>query len=517
MKRQSRRRWLEGIAAAGVAPLSACDGPRVPFDAEPVRFDHGVASGDPTPDSVILWTRVTTGAADDVELALEIGEDPNLTRLTRRASAVALADRDHTAKTELRELEAATSYYYRFRAGRALSPIGRFRTTERAELARLRLAVVSCSSFAHGYFHAYREIAARPDLDAVVHLGDYIYESGSGTFGSERELDPDHECVSLDDYRRRYRHYRADPDLLELHRQHTVIAVWDDHEVANDAWVGGSPNHDPEREGDWLARRAAAMRAYHEWMPVREARDGRLQRAVSFGTLADLVLIDTRHWGRSEPVANPDEAALGDADRSILGADQEAWLTEQLGASRAAWKLIGNQVMMTQLSILYNADAWDGYPASRRRLLSFIGEREIAGVVVLTGDIHMSWASELALDPEDQESYDPETSEGAVAVEFTTPAVTSPGLTEEAAELAEPVVLEAPHVRYAELSSRGYLLIDVDADRLLAEYYHFERVDRRTATSRLASVWRVAPNRARLAPEEEASTPPEGAPVLASG
>lgn len=515
MRRHSRRHWLTGIAAAGVAPLSACDGPHVSLDAKPGRFEHGVASGDPTPESIILWTRVTTESSEDVALTLEIGQDPALARITRRAGAVALADRDHTAKIAIDGLEAATSYYYRFRAGRAVSPIGRFRTAQRGSLARLRLAVVSCASYAHGYFHAYREIAARPELDAVVHLGDYIYESASGAFGSERALDPEHECVSLDDYRRRYRYYRGDPDLRELHRQHTMIAVWDDHEVANDAWVGGSPDHDPATEGDWAVRRAAAMRAYHEWMPVPDSEDGRLQRNIAFGDLVDLVMIDARHWGRSEPVRSPDDPALEDPDRTILGFDQEAWLTEKLGASRAPWKLIGNQVMMAQLTILYNADAWDGYPASRERLLSFIEGKELSGVVVLTGDIHMSWASELALDPLDPQSYDPETSEGAVAVEFTTPAVTSPGLTEEAAKRAEPLVLAAPHVRYAQLSRRGYLLIDVDAERLLAEYYHFERVDRRSATSSVASVWRVAPDRSRLIAESAPSTPPDDAPAPA--
>ncbi|HEU5075076.1 MAG TPA: alkaline phosphatase D family protein, partial [Polyangiaceae bacterium] len=276
------------------------------------------------------------------------------------------------------------------------------------------------------------------------------------------------------DYRRRYAHYRLDPDLQAVHQQFPFVTIWDDHEVANDAWRDGAQNHQAD-EGDYAERKRAAEQAYFEWVPVRETEPGRVHRSFSYGDLVDLVLLDTRHWGRDRqlPASDP---ALSDDGRSILGNDQEEWLEDTLLASEARWRVLCQQVMLTSLSLgIVNSDAWEGYPASRERLLDLFESRSLGNVVVLTGDIHMSWAFDVV--PRDAEAYDPRTGEGSIAVEFVAPSVTSPSLDREPAETLAEAALEVPHVRLAQLWKRGYLLVDVDHERLQGEWYLFERVD----------------------------------------
>ncbi|HVH99288.1 MAG TPA: alkaline phosphatase D family protein [Enhygromyxa sp.] len=448
-------------------------------------FSHGIASGDPLADSVILWTRVSP---DDpaAELFFEVALDPEF---SQRVAADWLgapdAARDNTFKLDLDGLAPATTYYYRFWIQGVSSVIGRTRTAPDGASEHLRFAVCSCSSLAHGYFHGYRHIGARADLDAVIHLGDYIYEYASGDYGDVREYEPSHEIVTLDDYRMRHAQYKRDPDLQVAHRQHPFIATWDDHEIANDGWVGGAENHDIE-EGEWAARRAAGIQAYFEWMPIREGTPGRVYRQLAYGDLVDLIVLDTRYEGREQQVplsAMDSLAQINDPERQLLGAEQEAWLLERLSSSTAQWKLLCQQILMGQIILTpgqdgepnrpFISDPWDGYEAARRTVYQHIADSGITDVVVLTGDIHTSWANELAVNPADPISYDPETSDGAVAVEFVTPGITSPGLPVDQATI-NLLLTNNPHVKWVELNHRGYMTIDIKSERVHCDWWHLD-------------------------------------------
>jgi alkaline phosphatase D len=490
--RTSRRTLLSELGAVAMADwLLGCEQARDSSPSPiPDVFRHGVASGDPTADGVVIWTRLSGTETDPVEVSWEMSTTAEFEEVAAEGTLDATEQRDFCVKVDVTGLDAATTYFYRFRALGAESPVGRTRTAPRGDARSLRFGLVSCSNYGAGYFLAYRELAGE-ELDLVVHLGDYIYEYASGESGDVRELEPEHELVTLADYRRRFAHYRRDTDLQALHAAHPMAAIWDDHELANDAWRDGAQNHDAD-EGSFGERKQAAHRAYFEWMPIREPEgELKVQRVLSYGELADLILVDARGWGRDAPVSNPGDPEITDPERSILGADQEAWLADALTSSTARWRLIGNQVMMSPLPDLFNGDSWDGYPESRRRLLSTLAENEVENVLVLTGDIHMSWACDLSLDPNDSAVYDPMTGEGALGVEVTVPGVTSAGLSKSGAALAEASVADDEYVKYAELKSRGYVLLSLSEGRAQADYHHFSRVDRESEVSQFSAGIRV--------------------------
>jgi alkaline phosphatase D len=446
-------------------------------------FSHGVASGDPLVDSVILWTRVSPPVEEAVELFFEVAIDLEFEmRVAADWIPATDASRDYTIKIDIDGLEAGATYYYRFYAQGRVSPVGRTRTAPSGAIEHLRFAVCSCSSLAHGYFHGYGEIAGRSDLDAVIHLGDYIYEFADGIYGSVREYDPPHECVTLDDYRRRYRQYRTDRDLQEAHRQHPFIVTWDDHEIANDDWVGGAENHQDD-EGEWSDRRAAGTQAYFEWLPLREGEPGRVYRELPYGDLVHLLVLDTRYEGRNQQVALTDPelyAKIYADDRQLLGAEQEQWLFERLASSTARWKFLVQQIMVGQLVLMagqdgepnrpFFTDAWDGYESPRRRLLGYLRDNAIGNVVVLTGDVHSSFANEITEDP--LLGYDPVTGAGSIAVEFVTPGITSPGLSFDQATLDLLGPLN-PHWRAIEVLRKGYTTMDVTPDRVHVDFWLF--------------------------------------------
>lgn len=514
MKNILRRDVLRGAALLLLpVPSGALAGCSSSDDAaEPQVFQHGVASGDPLPDAVVLWTRVT--ADGPVDVAWEIAEDPEMTKRVGEGTFRTDAERDHTVKVDARGLQPGRTYFYRFRARGAASKVGRTRTAPSGSVSRLRFAVVSCSSFAHGYFHTYRELARQADLDAVLHLGDYIYEYGSNEYGNVREYEPANEIVSLADYRMRHAQYKRDADLQAVHRQHPFITIWDDHEVANDGYVDGAQNHSPE-EGDWATRKAAAMRAYREWMPIREQDGGRIYRAVAFGDLVDLVLLDTRYEGRTkQPGGFVGAPPTPDPTRTLLGDTQAAWLEGQLKGSTAKWRLLGQQVMVGNLIIepgkeIANLDQWHGYPESRARLLDFLKTSGVKDVVVLTGDIHSSWANELVGDPNDPAQYDPVTGKGSVAVELVTPAVTSPGIPDIFVGLVETARPKNPHIRWVDPSKRGFIVLDVTPERVQGAWYHFQDVVApEPIAPAVAAVWSVKAGSTRL--EQDAAPAPPG-------
>lgn len=525
----SRRKFLAASAALTAAGSVA---------AHDIRrggsFQHGVASGDPLHDRVILWTRVTPNRwFDEVDVKWQVARDSKMRRIVATGRANTGVWRDFTVKVDVDGLDDAHTYYYQFSVEGERSPVGRTRTLPRGRVDAARLAVVSCSNLPAGLFNVYALIAQRGDLDAVLHLGDYIYEYANSTFGDGSLLGrvpvPDKEILTLIDYRQRHAQYKTDPDLQAAHQQHPFICVWDDHEVANDSWKDGAENHNPELgEGEYSVRKRAAIRAYFEWMPIREwthQPNARIFRQFRFGQLADLLMLDTRHYGRDQqskvPPLSPsagfpaNDPVINDPGRTLLGFDQEAWLQERLSLSQsrgATWRLLGQQIMMAQLSVsggqtLFNLDQWDGYRPARQRLFDGIRDNGVNNVVVLTGDIHTSWANELTSNPWDPGTYNPATGAGVSGVEFVAPAVSSPGILNpvEAAQTAAFVRSVSPHMKFAELNKRGYVLLDVDAERVQGEFWHVATVDSKSRVEALAAAFVNEAGANRLQPVTSAS------------
>lgn len=457
-----------------------------------VRFEHGVASGDPLRDRVILWTRATPVAppqtGDKAVLRWELSDSPEFNRIVSSGNILVDARRDWTAKVDAAGLTPGGVWYYRFHAADTSSPIGRTRTAPQGMAPRLRMAAVSCASLAHGYFHVYRDIASRADLDLVLHLGDYIYEYPSNLFGDVRPYDPPHETSSLSDYRRRYAQYRRDPDLQEMHRQHPVAAVWDDHEFSNNSFREGTDGRPDPR---FRVRAEAARRAWFEWMPAREGMGERIYRRLPYGALADVILLDTRFDGRDaqKPFDTP---RLRDPSRSLLGMTQEAWLAAQLADVGPRWRLLAQQVILSPRPNDLNVDAWDGYPAARDRLFASLRLPGVGDPVVLTGDVHTSWAFDVTPDPRDPRRYDPRTGEGSLAVELVTPGVSAPSLLQMGASEEERMLRSLRHLRFVDLTRRGWVLVDLTEARMqavwnLLEDGSVERADR-SITTRVAAV-----------------------------
>ena len=478
-------------------------------------FRHGVASGDPLPDAVILWSRVTSDSAAPALITWEMSKEPTFAAIVATGTATTTADRDFTVKVDATGLEAGTTYYYRFRGLGEESVVGRTKTAPRTA-ARLRFAVVSCASLPHGYFHVYQAIAERRDIDAVLHVGDYIYEYKDGEYGSERPSLPVNETVTLADYRARYAQYRGDQNLRELHRQHPMIATWDDHEVADNASKDGAGNHDDATEGSYVERKRAAFRAYAEWMPIRgDLADGKIWRVLRYGDLADLIVLDTRHWGKEKQTSDDDPARDLDA-RQILGADQESWFFEQLRTSQAKWKIVCQQVLVSPLPQYLNTDQWDGYPKARERMYDAIEKNKVSNVVIVTGDIHASFANDLARRPTEPGAYDGETGKGSLAVELVTPAVTSqtPSKPKDAGEL----MAQNAWMKHVDLDRHGFVLLDLDETRAQGAFFYVKDVESRdgqdavfakavatqSATSHFRDDGQPVPERAdaaRLAPQ----------------
>jgi alkaline phosphatase D len=501
-----RRRFISGVGAS--LALWPVPGRAQVVDTTGRRtFVHGVASGDPLPDRVMLWTRVTprAGAAAPVSVRWRIADDERLTRVVARGAATARPERDFTVKVDAAGLRPGATYYYAFDAAGEQSPTGRTRTLPARGAARLRLAVVSCSDFEKGYFNAYRNIASRPDLDAVLFLGDYVYEHATTTPGITRVAGrvpaPAHECVALDDYRLRYASHHLDPDLTALHAMHPCVAVWDDHESANDSWQDGALRH-AAQQGPWAARRGAARRAFDEWLPLRES--ARMYRRFEFGGLADVMMLDGRSY-RDRQVPPSDPAELAHPRRSMLGAEQEAWLYASLRqSSRAgtAWRLVGQQVLFApfaaQVGSAREVDNWEGYPAARSRFFDCVEQERVADVAVLTGDIHSSWALDLPRTP--LSGYDATTGRGSLAVEIVTPAVTSSPFMERSGmrERARTFADISPHMRYMDGDRHGYVTLDVTRERLLGDWYHVRTVTERTADESKAASFVCERGSARL-------------------
>lgn len=510
-------------------------------------FYHGVASGDPLEDRVIIWTRVTPEDMDGtpIEVSWQVATDVNLENVVESGTFTTDESRDYTVKVDVTGLEAGTTYYYGFTAMGQNSLTGKTKTTPTDDQAEhLKFGVVSCSNYQAGYFNAYHRLADRTDLDAIIHLGDYIYEYADGVYGDsllfeDRPLEPATEIVTLEEYRTRYSTYRLDTSLVRAHQQHPFIAVWDDHESANDAYTDGAQNHDEATQGDWETRKSVSKQVYFEWMPIRESDDQTIYRTLSYGNLMDLIMLDTRLEGRNIQIPDIQSPDFNDPDRTILGAEQKAWFFDQLTNSTAKWKVVGQQVIFADLHVGWAAlidpnasyyeveglftDIWDGYPAERKEVITFIDENDIDNVVILTGDFHSSFGYDVADNPTDvtisdlpflgegptyteSETYNPETGEGSVAVEFATPSITSANF-DENTDLEQSLQLQAiinnvfepipnvlslgnpnPHMKYVDLIQHGYYILDIKADSTQANWYYSD-ITQMTEEEEFSDAW----------------------------
>jgi alkaline phosphatase D len=470
-----------------------------------------VASGDPTPEGVVLWTRVSGAADETVPVRWTVAADADLAGPVAAGEVTAGPEADHTVHVTVSGLQPATTYWYGFRA------VGRTRTVPApdAPAGRVRLGVVCCAHYATGYFNAYGRLAER-DVDVVVHLGDYIYEAEAKHERWTRLHRPRGRCVTLPDYRARHGQYKTDPDLQRLHARHPMVAVWDDHELAGNAWWDGAAGHNPFSDGDWARRRGSAVRAYREWMPsgLPDPSDRfRVWRTVPLGPVADLLLLDTRRSGRDRPVAGRRPVVgVRRRDRSLLGPAQWEWLEAALASGRGRpWALVASQVVTAPVhlvaatgplgrvlgrrlgavggGLIVNPGQWDGYPDERERLLRLLAARG-GGTLVLSGDLHSSWVS--ALRPDDGRG-------ATVAAEFTVPAVSAPSFSRALApklpgarSVLEWAIRRAnPHVAWVDTAGHGYLLLDVTAERVEGQWWQVERVGKRMDRERLAATWSV--------------------------
>ncbi|MGW2408377.1 alkaline phosphatase D family protein [Streptomyces sp. NPDC001739] len=525
----SRRTAVTAVAAtaallplAGATAAHAQQGP-----GQGSFFQHGVASGDPLPDGVLLWTRITpspsatpgSGLGPATEVTWEVSADKGFGTAVARGRVTTSAAHDHTVKADVRGLRPATTYYYRFTAGGQHSPVGRTRTAPAHDAApgNVRFGVVSCANWESGYFSPYRHLAARTELDAVLHLGDYLYEYKSGEYPDfkyvVRPHSPAHELLTLADYRIRHGVHKTDPDALAMHATHPVIAIWDDHEFADNAWKGGAVNHQPDTEGSWSARMAAAKQAYFEWMPVRPSVAGTTYRRLRFGNLADLHLLDLRSFRDQQ--AAPGSGAVDDPGRTITGRAQLDWLKAGLERSDTAWRLVGTSVMVSQVAfgsipahllgplaeilgipkegLAINTDQWDGYTDDRRELLSHLSDRGIDNTVFLTGDIHMAWANDVPLKAATYPATPP------VATEFVVTSVTSDNVDDflhvapHTVSLAGVAAIRAAnrHVKWLDMDSHGYGVLDVSGERTQMDYYGISDKTDPNATSSLLRSYRT--------------------------
>lgn len=508
----SRRRFVIGagsaLALGSTLGLGACGGGG---DAEKEPFGFGVASGDPLSDRVIIWTRANR-LSESVQLQWEVATDVSFANIVKSGTALAELAHDSCVKVDVTGLQPATTYYYRFKNGSVISETGRTRTLPAGSVQQVKLGVFSCAAYSIGQFHVYNHAAARGDLDVALMLGDYIYETGlsdaeqlaARAFG--READPKGELHTLNEYRLRYQRYHTDADLRGIRRNMPLIGVWDDHEIANDTWRDGAGGHDPATEGSFAARRAAAVQAYHEWMPTRTGADPlRIYRSFDFGNLLSLYMLDTRVAGRDAPTSR-DAYLAGAPDapgRQMLGPEQEAWLDAGLQASSATWQVLGQQVvfggmriplsvydnfsedainaflaaldtpeasrtdtqraLVAQPRIGYELSNWDAYPAARERVLAMARARD-RNLVVLSGDSHNAWAHDLR-----------DAAGARLGVEFATPSVTSTGLEVSHPKVARGFLADAflrmvPDLKYADTARRGYVAVTFTPSAVTGEF-----------------------------------------------
>ncbi len=508
-----------------------------------VTFQHGVASGDPQADRVVLWTRITPESGQK-----QIAYTWKLNPLDRRAggaksgSGVTGPERDYTVKVDVGGLDPGRTYIFSFQAEGVTSPAGRTRTLPAGPTKDVVIATVSCALYPNGYFNAYKAIADLDRVDLVVHLGDYIYEyGGPGSYGmdsavaGERPHDPPHECVTLDDYRRRHAQYKTDPGLQAAHERAPWIVAWDDHETANDSYKDGAEDHQPATEGDWSTRKAVALKAYYEWMPIREPAQGVSlaeagHRSFRIGDLVSLIMLETRLTARDKQLVYADDLIVDgkpdiagfrkkyeDPARRMMSPAQETWLGDQLAASvkgGQAWQIIGSGVVMgrlkmpdltkdippdrmaalpdatkrrlgrmqaiASLGLPYGLDMWDGYPVDRERVYDAF-KRAQARPIIISGDSHAFWANELS-----------DAKGRRVACEFGGTAVSSPGADGSFGYPIGPAFVRASdEVKFCDQGTRGFVLLTLTREEVRGDFIGVSSITSKTFTTSVVKSYRV--------------------------
>jgi alkaline phosphatase D len=473
------------------------------FDPAFAPFYHGVASGDAFDDRVILWTRVTPDDTyEEIPVDWFVALDTSFNQIVSSGTEYTTEELDWTIKIDVDGLQPGVWYYYYFHALDRNSIIGRTKTTPVGDFDSLRIAVVSGSNYNNGYFNVYRALAERNDIDCVIHLGDYIYEYGTNEYGTheDRSLQPAHEILSLSDYRMRYSHYRLDPDLIYAHQQYPWYVIYDDHETANNSYVDGAENHDPNTEGDWETRKNNGLQAYFEWIPMRRMNDSEdpdniIRHTIRFGNLATSMLLDTRLEARD----NPEDLGVNDPNKRLIGDQQFNWLKMELYnyqyTDLVQWKLITQQIMfapLTVFGIVANKDQWDGYNFERQRILNWIYGMDIKNTVVLSGDIHTSWANDV---PNPNMGDYGSNGQGSGTVEFVTPSVTSPSTNDFLGGLGSGALMGVnPHMKWINLADRGYYILDVNQLRCQADWYFINTINETNYVLSHASSWFVNNN-----------------------
>lgn len=499
MRGMDRRTFL-GVSGASAAAVIFGAGPFTERAAAQPKtsgtmFTLGVASGEPLPGGVVIWTRLAPeplegGGMPDrkVPVRWEVAEDENFRKVTRRGTAFARPELGHSVHVEVEGLSPAREYFYRFRAGPETSPTGRTKTAPEAgaSLSRLTFAYASCQQYEHGYFTAYRRMAEE-DLDLVLHLGDYIYEYGPNEYVSPTGNVRDHsgpEIKTLEDYRNRHAQYRTDEDLQAAHAAFAWVVTWDDHEVDNN-WADEEPEEiSSDTKEEFLRRRAAGFKAYYEHMPLRKSSvprgiDMRLYRRIAYGDLAEFNVFDTRQYRDDQAAKDgikPPNPEQRDPSRTLTGEAQERWLFEGLSASRARWNILAQQVFFAERDFSpgaaesFSMDAWDGYLGSRDRITRFIAERGVRNPVVLTGDVHANWACNLKSDYDDPDS-------ATIGTEYVATSITSGGDgSDQRADTAE-ILAENPHIEFFN-DKRGYVRCTLTPDELRTDYRVVQYVTR---------------------------------------
>jgi len=571
----SRRDFLKISAYASSlllvsSGISGCDDDSISQETQHnVSFKHGVASGDPQSDKVIIWTRVThedSTKTVPLDVAFEVSTDDKFSNIVNNGAYKANQDSDFTVKIDARNLKPATQYYYRFKSNGKTSPIGKTKTLPVSNPEQVKMVVFSCANYPNGYFNAYEAASMVENVDVTVHLGDYIYEYGmykndnisegaayatqnAKAIGRELPSDNAKECITLDDYRRRYKLYHTDSGLQAIHAKCPMIVVWDDHEIANDAYKSGADNHNA-KDGDYATRTTNALKAYFEWLPIRPvANQKEIYRTFNFGSLVSLHMLETRIFGRDKQLvygdyydangafdANRFTSDFSSQTRTMLGSTQLQWLQGQLSSSNATWQVLGQQVLMSKMSLPaellapigmldnpsafgttketlvaqvnkligelvnlkmkklqgatltqqeearlstvmpYNLDAWDGYFVEREILFGTVKALG-KNLVALAGDTHNSWSSNL----KDMDG-------NFVGVEFATTSVTSPGLEEyvglanhqASAQFEGALMLLVDNLKYANTYDRGFMTVTFTADETKSEWSYVDNYNSKT-------------------------------------
>lgn len=542
-----------GGAAAG---LSGCATTSANTAGVKGAFNHGVASGDPSADGFVIWTRFTPddGTVSDVMLGYEIAEDKSFSKIVKSGKIKSGRFRDFTAKAEIEGLKPGRRYTYRFRSANIVSPIGSAKSLPVGATAQLNIGICSCSNYQFGYFSGYADMAKR-DLDLVVHLGDYIYEYSPDGYGSDEALRlgrqhvPDRETVSLEDYRLRHAQYKSDAGSIAMHGAHTLIPIWDDHEITNNPWKDGAQNHQ-DNEGDWEDRVNAAMQAFYEWMPVRDPKPGRRREqyytAYEFGDLATLATVETRLLARTKQLEYDDYgdslltedgralfySDVSDDSRELIGPLQMDFLSGTFAGSKdkgQPWRILANQIIMAKINIPnmraaenrpeivqlladspnfkkwverseyrlpLNLDAWDGYPAERERLYTALQNEGVSDMIVLTGDTHEFWANRL----EDDKGQ-------AMGVELGTSGITSPGtrgyLGPAGIAYSEELQSQNNSILKHENSARGYIILTLTPDNARAVFIGLETIDQPETQSEVLHSFAIKPEGASLSISRE--------------